>query len=228
MKNLSHGTRTVFTCFSVIFMVCFHLCAITYAATWYVKPSAEIPLRRGQGSEYKVIAVLADGTPINLISEDDKWAQVRLESGKEGWVLKRYLSREKPYKAQITSLQAENAALRETLATTREKLQALTDLHQKTADELSTTIAASEAIRADYTKLQEETKNVVETKQSLLLAKKQLAQLKKRIAELELENTGLKKSSALIWFLAGSGVLFLGLIIGLISGARNRRRRSLL
>jgi len=204
------------------------LASTARAATWYVKPSAEIPLRRGQGSGYKIIAVLGDGTPVTILSEQNNWARVRLESGKEGWILKRYLGREKPFKDQIADLRAQNAALRETLATTKQQLQDLTDLHQKTAQELSASIAERDAIKAEYARLQQDTRDVVETKQALQQARAQLGELKKRLAELELENTGLKKSSSLMWFLTGSGVLLLGLIIGLITGKRNKRRRSTL
>jgi len=213
--------RALFLSFTFIL-----LSTTVQAATWYVKPSSEIPLRRGQGSRYKIIAILADGTPVTLLSENNTWAKVRLESGKEGWVLKRYLSREKPYKDQITALQAQNNTLKETVATTKQQLQDLTDLHQKTAQDLSAAIAQRDAAKTDYSKLQQDTKDVVATKQALQQTKKQLELLKKRLAALELENTGLKKSSALIWFLAGSGVLLLGLIIGLITGKRNKRRRS--
>lgn len=213
--------RALFLSFTFIL-----LSTTVQAATWYVKPSSEIPLRRGQGSRYKIIAILADGTPVTLLSENTTWAKVRLESGKEGWVLKRYLSREKPYKDQITALQAQNNTLKETVATTKQQLQDLTDLHQKTAQDLSAAIAQRDAAKTDYSKLQQDTKDVVATKQALQQTKKQLELLKKRLAALELENTGLKKSSALIWFLAGSGVLLLGLIIGLITGKRNKRRRS--
>jgi len=204
------------------------MASTSWAVTLYVKPSAEIPLRRGQGSRYKIIAILAEGTPVTLIAKSNNWARVRLQNGKEGWLLNRYLSREKPYKDQIEALQATNTSLQESLAATRQKLQDLTDLHQKTAQELSATIAMRDAAMADYTKLQQDTRDVVATKQALQRTKKQLAQLKQRLAALELENTGLKKSSALIWFLAGSGVLLLGLIIGLITGKRNKRRRSTL
>jgi SH3 domain protein len=204
------------------------LASTARAATWYVKPSAEIPLRRGQGSGYKIIAVLGDGTPVTILSEQNNWARVRLESGKEGWILKRYLGREKPYNDQIADLRARNAALQETLTTTKQQLQDLTDLHQKTALELSASIAERDTVKAEYARLQQDTRDVVETKQALQQARAQLGQLKKRLAELELENTGLKKSSALMWFLTGSGVLLLGLIIGLITGKRNKRRRSTL
>jgi SH3 domain protein len=207
--------------FSLLFLL-----STAQAATWYVKPSAEIPLRRGQGTGYKIIAVLADGTPVTLLSEGNKWVRVRLESGKEGWILKRYLSREKPYKDQIADLEAKNATLRQELDATKGQLTELTDLHQKTARELSACIAERDTIRNDFEQLEQDTRDVVATKNELHQARQQLEQLKKRLTALELENTGLKKSSAMMWFLTGSGVLLLGMMIGLITGKRNKRRRS--
>jgi len=209
------------------------LCLILFAgaaqgATWYVKPSAEIPLRRGQGTGYKIIAVLSDGTPVTLLTNGNKWVRVRLESGKEGWILKRYLSREKPIKEQLVALQEKNTALRQQLDATDNKLQQLTELHQDTARELSLCIADRDKTKDEYARLEQDTRDVVATKKALQQSRKQLEQMKKRLAALEVENTGLKKSSAMMWFLTGSGVLLLGLIIGLITGKRNKRRRSTL
>ncbi len=51
---------------------------------WYVKPSAEVPVRRGQGNDYKIIAVVNSGTEVRILEEKEDWARVRLASGKEG------------------------------------------------------------------------------------------------------------------------------------------------
>jgi len=212
--------------FALLFL--FLLASTSQAATWYVKPSSEIPLRRGQGTGYKIVAVLRDGTPVTLLSDGNSWVRVRLQNGKEGWILKRYLSREKPCKEQIITLQESNAMLQQELTTTREELQQLKNQQNKTEQELTACIEERDKARADYARLEQDTKNVVATKNALQKAQQQLGQLKERMAALELENTGLKKSSAIMWFLTGSGVLLLGLIIGLICGKRNRRRRSTL
>ncbi len=196
------------------------------ASGWYVQPSAEVPLRRGKGKGYKIIAVVSDGTPVELIGESNEWARIRLASGKEGWMLKRYLSRNKPLKEQVSLLQQENSQLQEKLKETKSRLNELSRVHHTTEQELTDCLAARDRAKDAFLQLQQDTKDVVSTKKELTLARKQLEVLKKHLAELQLENTGLKKSSSLIWFLAGAGVLFAGWLIGLICGKRNKKRRS--
>ena len=198
------------------------------ATGWYVQPSAEVPMRRGKGKEYKIIAVLTNGTPVELIDESNEWARIRLASGKEGWMLKRYLSRNKPLKEQVTLLREHNSQLQEKLKETKSRLNELVTVHQTKEQELTECLAARNKAKTALLQLQQDTKDVVSTKKELALARKQLEVLKKHLADLQLENTGLKKSSALIWFLAGSGVLLVGWLIGLITGKRTKRRSSLL
>lgn len=191
-----------------------------------MQPSAEVPLRRGQGNDYKIIAVINDGTQVTLLKKNNEWARIRLASGKEGWILKRYLNRDKPLQEQVAQLKQNNSALKEKLSQTDTRLNDLARAHHQTEQELTDCLAARDAAKADYIQLQQDTTNVVSTKKELALARRQLKDSNKHLADLQLENTGLKKSSSIIWFLAGSGVLLLGLLIGLITGKRTKKRRS--
>jgi len=197
-------------------------------AGWTVKPSAEVPLRRGMGSEYKIIAVLTDGTPVTILEEKEGWARVSLDNGKQGWILKRYLSDQPPLAEQVARLQEEKAQLEEQLAQTRQQVQALTMANGQSGRELTDCLAERDEIRASYAKLQRDTADVVKTKQELAQARTRIAADKKKISELGIENAALKKNSAMMWFLAGSGVLLLGWLIGLVSCRSKKRRNSLL
>ena len=60
----------------------------------YIDDTLRIPLRSGASSDHRIINFLNSGTKVNqqyLNEEDDKWAFVTLNSGKEGWVQVRYL-----------------------------------------------------------------------------------------------------------------------------------------
>jgi len=197
-----------------------------FAATWYVKPTAELPLRRGQGTGFKIIAVLGSGTPVTFLEENNGWARIRLNSGKEGWILKRYLGRETPLKDQVAQLEQTNSQLKQKLEKTDTRFTELMGVHNQTEKDLTACMAERDAIKKNFAQLQQDTADVVQTKKQLALTKKQLADQNKSVADLQLENTGLKKSSSLIWFIAGAGVLLIGWFIGFITGKRNKRRRS--
>jgi len=210
---------------TLLLLLC--LCSSTvYAAQWYVKPSAEVPVRRGQGTEYKIVAVIADGTMVTVLEEKEGWARVQLKSGKEGWILKRYLSSDKPLQEQVATLTRTKTHLEEKLAETDGRLTELLQVHHQTEQELTACMAQRDTIKADYQRLQQDTADVVLTKKKLVETQQQLSELSNRMTDLQLENTGLKKSSALIWFLVGAGVLLTGWCIGLLTGKRTKKRRS--
>ncbi|HEB49761.1 MAG TPA: TIGR04211 family SH3 domain-containing protein [Desulfobulbus sp.] len=198
------------------------------AKTLFVKPSAEVPLRRGQGKDYKIVAVLQDGTPVELLKTDDPWARVRLESGREGWILKRYLSGEPPLQEQLAALRREKEALVQRCEKTQRQLQELTDANAQTEKELTACMIERDRTRADYQALRKDTADVVRTKKRLADALQQVKSLESRLSTVQAENRTLKKNSRLMWFLSGSGVLLLGWLIGLISGRSRKRRSSLL
>ena len=196
------------------------------AAEWHVKPTSEVPLRRGQGTEYKIDAVISDGTQVSLLEVDGDWALVQLGSGKEGWILKRYLSDEKPLRDQVMELEQNKADLEVQLIQVDNHLTELMQVNNQTEQDLTICADERDTVNADYQRLQKDTANVVQTKEKLATTEIELSELSSRFAALEMENKGLKNNTSLIWFLAGSGVLLLGLLIGVIAGKRSKKRYS--
>ncbi len=203
------------------------LCLISpdlMAAEWHVKPTSEVPLRRGQGTDYKIDAVISDGTKVSLLEVDGDWAQVQLGSGREGWILKRYLSDEIPLRHQIAELEQNKADLEVQLIQVENHLTELMEVNNQTEQNLTVCTDERDTVNSDFQRLQKDTANVVQTKEKLATTEKQLSELSNRFAALELENKGLKNNTSLVWFLTGSGVLLLGLLIGVIAGKRSKKR----
>ena len=196
------------------------------AAEWHVKPSSEVPLRRGQGTEFKIDAVISDGTQVSLIEVEGDWAKVMLDGGKEGWILKRYLSDEKPLRDQVVELVQNKVELEEKLIETESQLAELMQVHSQTEQDLVVCMDDRGTIKNDYVQLQQDTADVVQTKKNLIAAEKQLNELGNNLATLQMENKSLKNQSSLIWFLSGSGVLLVGLLIGVIFGKKSKKRYS--
>ena len=82
------------------------------AKTSYVKPSSEVVVRKGQGIKYKIVAVVKDGVSVKFLEEGDSYAKVRLANGKEGWMLKRFLSDEPPLEQVVASLRTEKEKMK--------------------------------------------------------------------------------------------------------------------
>lgn len=215
---------SVLYCSLALLLCCFS--PDLFASEWHVKPSSEVPIRRGQGTDYKIVTVVKDGTRVSLIEVNGDWANIQLASGKQGWILKRYLSDEQPLQEQISDLLQSKVQLEEELVETDANLTELIQVHGQTEQDLNVCVAERSSITEDYQLLQQETADVVQTKKNLEIAEKQLYEMSSSFTNLQLENKELQKKTSLIWFLAGAGVLFAGLFIGFISGKRNKRRRN--
>jgi len=198
------------------------------AETLYVKPSSEITMRRGQGTDFKVIAVVRDGTAVELMNEQGEWAEVQLPNGKQGWVLRRFLSDMPPLGQQVDLLQQEKTALSQSVIALRQQLDDLTADKERLESERASCSAELEDITNKFLMLQEDTVDVVQTNEDLKQARSQLEILEEQMAGVQEENKRLGSNETLKWFLAGGGVLLVGWIIGLISRRSRKKRSSLL
>jgi len=70
--------------------------------------------------------MLSSGKPVEVLESDGDWSQVRVlegkMSGKEGWVVSRYLLTRLPWKKQSESLRKENELLKDKLPVVEKKL----------------------------------------------------------------------------------------------------------
>ncbi len=198
------------------------------AAVRYVTPSAEVVLRTGQGTEYKIVGMVKDGDAVELLDESDSYAMVRLADGKEGWMLKRFLSASPPLSTVVGSLRTENEQLKQKQAEESKINEEVSATLNKTEAELQAVLTERDQIKNEYENLQHDTANVIQIKEDMKKAKQENDSLVKEIASLKEENNGLKKNNSINWFLAGGGVLLAGIVIGKLSSKSRKRKSSLM
>ena len=75
------------------------------AETTYITEITNITLRTGQGTDNKIIAMIKSGDKIEIIEPGQEWTKIRTNNGKEGWVLTRLLTNQKPNKLILLELQ---------------------------------------------------------------------------------------------------------------------------
>ena len=63
------------------------------AETRYVSDRLEITMRSGTSTSHGIVRMLRSGTPVEVLEndKDSGYSRVRISSGKEGWVLTRFL-----------------------------------------------------------------------------------------------------------------------------------------
>ncbi len=199
-----------------------------FAYSLYVAPSSEVPLRTGKNNTKKIVAVLSDGTQVELLKEEDPWAFVRTAGDREGWILRRYLTEKPPPRMQLATLKKKNQALRQRYQKLKGELEQLSVSGSDFKKQLSKCISERDSIKSEYERLQQDAANVIQTKKMLAETQKGLSQANAQLISLKQKVNNLEANSNVKWFMAGGGVLLAGWLLGLFSGRKRKRKPSLL
>jgi SH3 domain protein len=203
------------------------LSASASAATLYISDQLTVPLRRGPSNSHKIIhAGLPAGMALEVLSEDSAagFTQVRTPNGAEGWVPTQYLVAHPAAKDQLAAANKRVEALEGQLKALRENYQEVrgartevegraNDLTKQT-EKLQTELAEIRRVSATSIANYEENKQLKNENQTLST---QVTQLTERVRQLE-RNVTLK------WFLAGGGLVLVGLLLG--AWIKSRPKRS--
>ena len=197
------------------------------AESMYVTDVLKVDLRTGPSTEYKIIKIIESGEKIELIEPGQNWSLVRLNNGKEGWILNRYMISDETSKIKLVKLELEHSTLKAKFNSIFEENSELKTENQKLGSELSDTKKELERIRNDYESLKADSAEFLTLKSNFEKVSKQLSEQTQKSNELEKQVSNLEVSYYIKWFLAGSGVLFVGFVLG-FNTKRQRRQSSLL
>jgi len=107
------------------------------AKTFYVSDTTlTANVRTGPSFENRIIAMLQSGTKVTLIREEGGWAEVGLDDGRRGWIVKNYLSDRPPWRDTAQKLASENQSLQTQVASLEQSQQSLSHENSKLRTEL--------------------------------------------------------------------------------------------
>jgi SH3 domain protein len=181
--------------FGVGVVICFSATAV-WAETVYVDDEIKLTLRSGPGTDRKILEIVSTGEKMQLLEDGEEWVLVRLQSDKEGYVLKRYLSKEKPSRLRLEELQKKHARL--------------STQSDEVLQENETLKAANAEIKAT---LEEKTQALEELTRSYNELKQ------------DSDASSFQMRKYLVFFFSGAGILFIGLLLGLVM--KRQRRKSM-
>jgi len=192
------------------------------AETQYVSDQLLITLRRGEGDQYKILKMLKTGTPVEILREGTAdHVFVRTSDGTEGWVMKQYLTDETPKPTVIARLEKERERLREQVSQLEiQQAESMAGLEDARRDLAGRDAAFADLqkelnkVQAEYDDLHTKAANVVELAEERDRLKAHNAQLSAEVDQLRQENEDILFTGAVKWFLAGAGVLLVGVVLG--------------
>jgi SH3 domain protein len=185
--------------------------SVVAAQEVYVSGVTKITMRTGPGVEHKIVAMLETGTRLEMVERKPDWSLVRTDNQKQGWVLTRFLTQDRPLTFQVEKLQMENERLTSALEEIENQNRGLTEKNDALAD-IEKKYQDLKQASADYLKLDEKYRALVKLSEE---QEQQISTLKENL-----------NNEAMLWFLSGAGVFIVGLILGL--STRKKKRSSLL
>jgi SH3 domain protein len=208
-----------------ICVMCFS--AVGFAETRYVTDLLKLPLRTGASTEYKILDLVKSGQQLEVVEPGKDWSKVRLPNGKEGYVLNRYLVGQPTSAVQLAKLQVKYTSLRQQSTALIEENNRFKQENKTFKSTLDSNETALNKLETDYKELKTGAAEFLNLKKKYKEVSTKLAEQTKKANTLDKELSGLEMNQYIKWFLAGSGVLLVGFIIG-FSARRGRRRPSLM
>ena len=199
-----------------------------HAGTLYVDAPCKVMVRRGQGSDYKIIEQVDNGTQVEVLGTDGGWSLIATPGQRQGWVLSRYLSEAPPAVTRLPVLEEENGRLASRVDGLEQELgqcRAALDMQRQRSASLEQTEAEC---RRQLEEMRQAAAQGRQASASLDAARQALAERRRENEALRAELTRLQQDQRLFWLLSGGGLVLLGWIIGLVTCRGRKRRSSLL
>ncbi len=185
--------------------------AASAAETMYVSDELFINMRSGKGNGFKIIKIIKSGTPLTVLEKDSGYTRALTPQGVEGWVLSRFLSKTPAAKNLVAKAQKDVAEMKQKYEVMKSELENLKQERDSLSRSEKDLLANKELTRlrkiaARPMQLEEENN-----------------QLRNELVKIEAENHLLKQEYQTLedntdqeWFITGAGVLFGGMLLGLI------------
>lgn len=197
--------------------------------TRYVTDQFEITMRRGPSTDNAIIRMLPSGTPLQVIDSDAATGYTRVKlttSDTEGFVLTRYLMRERDARSQLAALQQRLATLRDQSGDRGRQLDDLRQSNAAAAQRIAELERANERLESDLAALQQKAANVINIDRENTTLRKELTDTQIELQSVQEENRELSSRRIMQWFIIGAAVLLVGIVLGLILPGLRRRKRG--
>ena len=208
----------------------FGLCAseIAWSESAWVSDEFEITLRSGPSTSNAIQLMVGSGTALEILERDSDagYTRVRTGGGTEGWVLSRYLMPEPSAREQLQTLSGQ-------LSSANTKGSSLTSQLGAIRGEYGTATQRIETLEREKSQLEQELAEIKRTAANVLRINDENTDLHKQVMDagirmdiLEQENRELSSQTTRYWFMSGSLVLLVGIILGLWLPRIRWQRRS--
>jgi len=186
------------------------------AETRYIVDQAKLPMRSGQSTGHTIVRMLPSGTAVTVLGQSETgYTHIRISSGKEGWILSRYLMKEPAARSRLVWAEKELSKLH----TLEQKKQAL-------ENERAQLESANRQLQKDLARIRKTAANAVAAADENDALKVKAARAEQAFETLQLETRDIRNGAQQRWFMLGGGAILLGILLGLILPRLKFRRKD--
>jgi len=207
------------------------LCGLSQALaeTRYITDIAQIELRKGESTRYKILRYLTSGEAVEELGASKRtgYSRVRTKDGTIGHVLTRQLQDEPGARDRLAAMEARLAEFQQAPDQLAMKLSELRSVHEKLTADHAALEQEKERLEEELASIKYASSNLVAITQERSGLRKSVADLTGQVADLQQKNRNLKNETNQRWFLIGAGVVTGAILIGLVlPHLRFRRHKS--
>ena len=211
-KMAKHATYPIFVLICSLTFV-----TSSFGVTKYVTDEFEVTMRSGTSTSNNIVRMLKSGQIVNILEDDlaSKYSLVETESGKTGYVLSRYLLEGTSARNQLAKLKVKSGQQKENIDSLKSQLVELKlalDTESSDNELLKETLLTSENELSLVRDAAENTLSILDDNNRLQTIEQDLRQEKRRLSD---ENTQLKDSTKMDWFIRGAAVSLIAFILGI-------------
>ncbi len=197
--------------------------------TEYITDDVPITLRSGPSLQNKILRNLSAGDKVEVLSADSDsgYSRVRVSSdGTEGWLLTRYLQAQPVARDRLAAMQKSLGDAQSQVKDLQAQVSSLSDQLAQTRSQLEKTTSENRDVTTKLQDIRSVSSNALQLRDENESLKQRMADAEQRLNRVTMENTELQSENRQQWFIVGAGVLFGGILIGLVAPHMKRKRRS--
>lgn len=187
-----------------------------------------VNVRTGAGDQFRILKTIPSGTRMDTLNDTPQngYLHVRTEEGIEGWIPERFLQDKPTANIRIANVEAERDQLKQNLEELDAKYKTLLADKGDVNGELETLRADNTRLSAelrDIRKISEDAVNLDKRNQELAELN---ANLKNELDMARSELADIRESRESRMMMAGGGLIFAGIILGIILPRMRSKRRD--
>lgn len=213
---------------SLLLVAAIFVASAASAQSAWVSDEFEVMLRTGPSTSNTIALMVPSGTQLQILEEvqETGYTRVRTGGGTEGWVLTRYLMGEPSAREQLETLSRQLIDANEEAASMGAQLGTIRNEYDAANRMILGLETDNAELQSQLEDISSRAANTLAIDRQNQVLQQKLTDAEIRISVLEQEKERLASQSGRNWFITGSAVLIVGVLLGLVLPRMKFQRRS--